>query len=69
MKNVKIGDTIRTISGDEFIVAYVETDKEDIQYVSEHSKEAMDALGEDIYFHPMGYLVPDCNFEIIKKAE
>lgn len=62
----KIGDTVKTISGDEFIVMSEETDENGIQYVYRVSDKESEERGDDMIFAWDSYGVPDTNFTIIK---
>lgn len=67
-KKANIGDTVRTISGNEFVVMSEEYDeKTDEQWVYTVSDEYFKENPEQMYFSPESYGVPDCNFEVIKK--
>lgn len=65
----KIGDTVKTISGDEFIVMSEETDENGIQYVYRVSDEEAKERGDDMIFAWDSYGVPDTNFTIIKNIK
>ncbi len=68
-KKANIGDTVRTISGDEFVVMSEEYDeKENVQLVYTVSDEYFEKNPEQAFFSPESYGVPDCNFEVIKKG-
>ena len=60
----KIGDTIITKSGDEFIVKSEETDKDGTQWVYRLSNEEYNELGVDGIFSWDSYGVPDPNFKV-----
>ncbi len=64
----KIGDTIRTKCGDEFIVMSEETDERGVQYVYRVSDQECEERGDDMIFAWDSYGVPDYKFTIIKKA-
>lgn len=65
-KKANVGDTIRTKSGDEFIVLKEEVDDHDTQWVWRCNCDE----GEECnYFSRCSYGVPDTNFEVIKNGE
>lgn len=65
-RKANIGDTVRSISGDEFVVLKEEYDeKDDVQWVWRCN---CDETEDCIYFSPCSYGMPDQNFEVIKKA-
>jgi hypothetical protein len=67
-EKANIGDTIKTISGDEFIVMSEDTDDRGTQWVYRVSDEEADKRGDDMIFAWDSYGVPDTNFIIIKRA-
>ncbi len=64
----KIGDTVRTFNGSEFVVLSQEVDNRDegnSQYVWSISEEE---YTDDMIFSPCDYGVPNQNFMIVKRA-